>query len=524
MRKVSKILSMLIVLTFVLPTLLIGCSKEKATQEETKNTTSTKQTPTTTPVEVLKEAELTIYLVGDAQEDAGLVYDEVNKLLKEELNATVKMKYMPWADWQQKYNLVFASGEAFDGIYTGTWTGYIDQATKGGFMELTEDMIKEYAPDYYKLIMEKAPRALEETKVDGKIFMLPAYDMWTDAKMVIVRGDLREKYNLPEILTLKDYENYLITVAQNETDFFAYNASTEDMFYDYQQLAYLEPNNLVSPIQDRLLYLAYDMNDPECKIVNILENPEYLDYLKGVKALADAGAIPSDVLTNKTRCTDTWLAGMTASVPSGLATVNGRYGEAETQQPEWKPEVYDINPDAYKKLPAGNATGFAIHAGSENWERLLMTYNLFITQRKYHDLTQVGIEGVHYTLNDGVYVNGPDVNKFQYSNNCPWGWQNMDLLYPSEGRLIRKEFDSKWKESGKAISPALSVFNFIDTEVKNEIAACTNVLQTKGYILSSGKSKNIEGDLERLKEDLKNAGIGKIEAELQRQIDEFLTK
>ncbi|WP_197479853.1 DUF3502 domain-containing protein [Paenibacillus swuensis] len=530
-----KLHSLCLALLMVTVVILSGCSGGNKESKDAANNasnasvntgnavnTNTETAKEPNPLDTTEEKKLSIYLLGDAQADAGIVYDEVNKKLKSDLNATLDVKYIPWADWQSKYNLVFAAGEDFDGIYTGSWTGYAEQVTKGGFMEITEEMLQTYAPDYYKILQEKYPTALSETKINGKSYMLPAFDVWADSTMVTIRGDLREKYGLSEVKTIDDFDNYLMTVAKNEKTLVAFNASGQDMFQDYMNLAYYVPNNMM-PVNTGMPYLAYKLGEEQPKIVNVLDDPAYRTALERAKKLADAGAIPKSVLTNKTRAQDTWKAGKTAAVPGGLAVVNGRQNEADSDHPEWKAETIDLWPDAVKAVGPGNGSGFAIHAGSKNWERLLMAYNLLITDKAYQTLTQVGIEGKHYTEDNGVYIKGPDGDKFANSSNCPWGWQNKDLmLRPGKGAWIRMDYDQKWRNEGKAISPVLSAMNFVDTDVKNELSAINNMIQTRGYILSSGKPKNIDSELQKLQSELKSAGIEKIQKAMQTQADAFI--
>lgn len=52
-------------------------------------------------VDISEELELTMYLLGDPQPDAELVYEEVNKKRKKDLNTTLKVKYIPWADLEK---------------------------------------------------------------------------------------------------------------------------------------------------------------------------------------------------------------------------------------------------------------------------------------------------------------------------------------------------------------------------------------------------------------------------------------
>lgn len=120
---------------------------------------------------------------------------------------------MGWGEWEQKYPLVFASGEDFDLIYSADWAMYNTQASKQGFYEITKDELEKYAPLTAESIYEDA---WEQAKVDGKVYMLPMNYKELTAFVFLVRGDLMEKYGIEKVETMDDVENYLDQIAKNE--------------------------------------------------------------------------------------------------------------------------------------------------------------------------------------------------------------------------------------------------------------------------------------------------------------------
>ena len=89
---------------------------------------------------------LTMYLIGDRPVDNDEVFAKINEKLKAEINATIDVKFMSWGEYEQKYPLIFASGEDWDIIYTADWCFYNAQATKQGFWEITQEALETYAP------------------------------------------------------------------------------------------------------------------------------------------------------------------------------------------------------------------------------------------------------------------------------------------------------------------------------------------------------------------------------------------
>ncbi|WP_325175537.1 hypothetical protein [Paenibacillus sonchi] len=121
-------------------------------------------------VDTSQPVTLKMIFVGPKPVDYDAVFGEINKKLKEKINTTLEGEFLDWSDWAQKYPLKLAANEDFDLIYAANWAGYNDQAIKGGFLELTDDMLKKYAP----MTWEAMPQvSWGQAKVNGKLYMVP---------------------------------------------------------------------------------------------------------------------------------------------------------------------------------------------------------------------------------------------------------------------------------------------------------------------------------------------------------------
>ena len=120
--------------------------------------------------DISEEVTLVMYLIGDRPADNDEVFAKINERLKAEINATIDVKFMSWGEYEQKYPLIFASGEDWDIIYTADWCFYNAQATKQGFYEITQEALETYAPMSAETMY---PEAWEQAKVDDKVYMLP---------------------------------------------------------------------------------------------------------------------------------------------------------------------------------------------------------------------------------------------------------------------------------------------------------------------------------------------------------------
>ena len=76
--------------------------------------------------------ELTWYQVGDAQKDAQMVIDEVNKYTSEKIGVKLNVINVGWGDYNQKMQVVINTGDEWDLCFTCSWANdYLQNAQKG---------------------------------------------------------------------------------------------------------------------------------------------------------------------------------------------------------------------------------------------------------------------------------------------------------------------------------------------------------------------------------------------------------
>ncbi|MEI2399544.1 hypothetical protein V8V88_30245, partial [Paenibacillus phytohabitans] len=116
--------------------------------------------PASTPAATeLPEVKLTfIYPVAaDPGKDQQLVNDEINKYIKDKINATVELKPLTFDEYEPKLNAMLAAQEDFDIAFSskgwlGNYQPYID---RGAYLEITDEMISSYAPEARANIPDK---------------------------------------------------------------------------------------------------------------------------------------------------------------------------------------------------------------------------------------------------------------------------------------------------------------------------------------------------------------------------------
>lgn len=533
MRKLFRWPS-IIASTLLLTTALAGCGGSGNNNQEASNATKATTVPTevaatdapaaSPAVDISKEVKLKMYLIGDKPKDFDLVYGEVNKLLKEDINATVDVSFLSWSDWKQKYPLLFASGDDFDLIFTANWAQYSAQASKGGFLELTKDMIEQYMP---KTAGNMYSEAWEQAKIDGKVYMLPYNYKEIQGEFSILRGDLLDKYGLTADEVMKDsksIEKY-------------YEAFTKDTKLPallgggrtWSGMPLYWPREMMKNwfhIDGTGNYhMYYDDTQDSPKVFSYIDSDAFVEGVKVTKEWVDKGIVSKSAMVNKSSdALNDFLSGKVPFSSFNLLTTNSNFITVNAEHPEWKAVVKDANFGNPVDLKPYTQGGMAINRLSKNPERALMLLDLFRNDDRYFNLTTYGIDGTHYTLSaDGKGIVPSTTNaNFGIDSGSPWGWRDDNLYKKVDGGIPEYQ---QFRDNmiATAVSPKLQSFVFDDTSVKNEIATVNNVLEQYEKPMVYGIiKKSVDEDIKDLRERLKKAGSEKVVAEIQKQVDAYL--
>ncbi|WP_176835492.1 MULTISPECIES: ABC transporter substrate-binding protein [unclassified Paenibacillus] len=496
-----------------------GGNSSESTSPSTTGTPEASASASPAAIDTSNPVTIKLVLVGTKPADTDEVYAEVNKILKKKINTTLDVRFLDFNEYNQKYPLMFAANEDFDMALTGNWLFYPQTARKDGFLELKEDMIKKYMPQTWA---QQPPLAFEQSKVDGKLYMISSNAFESGFNVAIIRGDLREKYKLPEVKSLTDYVNFMTTVAKNEKGITAFGGPSVN----------ITPNPIPIMFADleRLFVhgsapLAYDMKSPNPKLVNYLDDPEYSGRLNMLYEMAQNGVWEKDSIVSKTNWLEAFKQGKTAAHYGNILNMSAAMEAINLAHPEWKPEVIDLFPDTKRTRSPFNGGGIAIHATSKNPERAMMALDLLRYDKELFDLTVLGIKGKHWEpIGDNKFRSLPASTGYPPDGASPWGWRTQELIRQLEGPAgdLLAATNAKWK-ANNIIDTKLATFVLDDTNIKNELAALANVQKTYLLPIYHGLVKPEEG-IPVAKQKLKEAGLDKVQAEMQKQIDEFIKK
>jgi putative aldouronate transport system substrate-binding protein len=529
MQKKSQLMLLAIVLTFVMILSACGSNGNNSASESiqpAKETPAVKESqPASTEsapakdgaLDTSKEVKLKMIFVGPKPIDYDLVFTELNKKLKEKINATIEGEFLDWSDWAQKYPLKLAANEDFDLIYSANWAGYNDQALKGGFLELTDDMLSTYMPTTWEAMN---PVSWGQAKVTGKLYMVPQNRGESVEKLILYREDLRKKYDLPAIDSPEAYATYLKAVANNEKGIIPFTPEVGDWKLHNLDRVLLKQQNDWNML-DFELPLGFKLTDDKGQIFNVYETPEFKELLHYYKDLADNGAWSKNVLNSKNDHQQDFREGKTASITHNMGTLGSLMASMRKENSPYETALADITPGKKKSVAISTQNGTSIHATSKNPERALMFIDLMQNDKELHDLMMSGIDGVHYVpVGEDKFKAGDKSDNYTgFSNwnfNSPLNRDNES--FPQEATDLSKVWE------GNVYHYGLETFVFDNTKVKSEVANVSNVMLRYAIPLEYGVIKDVDKGLEDLNKQMKAAGIEKIQQELQSQIDAFLAQ
>lgn len=521
MKKTAKLLVLVLALVLVVSA-LAGCGGTTASSS-TAPASGASGSGTSGP-DISEEVTLTMYLIGDRPVDNDKVFEKINERLKEEINATIDVKYMSWSEYEQKYPLIFASGEDWDMIFTADWCFYNAQASKQGFWEITPEALETYAPMTAESMY---PEAWEQAKVDGKVYMLPMNYQELTAYVWMARGDLMDKYGIESLDTFEGAEQYMQAIVDNEPSMIPLDVGSDydrqfvfDLLWNVESYAREDGNYAVLPPVN--LFTCVQENDAEANVMSTLDTDIFMNTLNTVNDWRDRGFWSRNAVVNTQNNTESFQAGKSALAVMNINTAKSLYATLQAEHPEWDVRVFDAMNGAPATIQSYLANGMSIFSKSKNPERALMALDYLRNDETCHNLFCYGIEGVHWeAVGDHGLKSLPDSANYAYDSNCNWGVRNDKFWRTVEGGIPNaEELTETWKENAR--SGRYITFVFDDSEVKNQVAAISEIYNSDYKLLQLGFTDDPAGDVEKLKAKLDAAGVDVLQEAFHTQALAFL--
>lgn len=499
----KRLLCMLLVVLMLLP-VMAGCGNNNAPEppagadSQPEAQPGSDAAPEATVAPGLEEhVTLKWLVVGTPQDDQKTVFEEVNKVFNEKLNTTVDIDIIDWGSYDEKMNMIIATGEEFDMCFTSGWANpFVPAAQKGAFVPLDE-LLEEYGQN----ILAQVPEQYwEAVKVKGDIYGVVNYQINAIIRGISFPEDIAEKYELDTeaIRKLADLTPYFQTVKENEPEMVPFLGLGSDGTPIMPELFDMDSGLTIDYIQGNSINpLAIRVEDG-LDVFNAIESEEFMEYCKLARLWYNEGYVKKDVASIQDERAESKsgnYAAFTAGVGPGAAESAKETLGFSVVQAQYAP--------AYINTGGIQSALTAISRTSKHPERAMMVLDLLFEDKELYNMLSYGLEGVHYEkVGDNMIL---PIQDGGYTPGIAWvfgSWFNAMLIEGQPEDL----WDQMRVINETALSSDLLGFVYDSENVKNEYAQVTATLSEYLPGLVTG-SIDPEVKIPELLNKLESAGI-----------------
>lgn len=239
--------------------------------------------------------------------------------------------------------------------------------------------------------------------------------------------------------------------------------------------------------------------DDNVDVKGNVDQPKFQAVIERLKDWKDRGFWSKNAVVNTQNNTESFLAGKSALALCNINTAKSIYAQMMTEHPDWDIRVFDAQEGVPPVLNSYLANGMSIFSKSRHPERALMALDYLRNDQEVNNLFCYGIEGKHWEASgEHGLVSLPASSNYAYDSNCNWGVRNDAYWRVVEGGIPNlEELNNAWKDAAR--SSRYQTFVFDDSNVKNEIAAITEIFNTDYKLLGLGFTDDPAGDIAKLK-------------------------
>ena len=463
----------------------------------------------------LREPELVtldvIMMASAGKDGSGEVVNAINAYLEEKLNIRINLTFISYGNYTQQTNLMLSAGEGID-VFPVYMTPLTTVANNGQILPLN-DLLAEYGQGIVEQIGEEF---INCGKVGDEVFGITTGRDLAASYGFEMRKDICDKYNIDyeNITTLDQLHDALVTVHTNEPDLVCVVPSNGELIRNWGW----------DPLGDAgtPLGVLMDMGRSDT-VVNLFETDYYREFVTTMHQWYEEGLIMADAVSN-TENVGTMMGAGTAF--GGFMNLKPYFNVQETTNYGTEIVVSEIIP-AFSTTSNVSMATWAIASSTKYPEAAMKLLNMMYTDPTLENLMIYGIEGEHYVvLGDAAngqkiigYPEGVDATNTTYRPSGGWLWCNQFIGHvwtgnPADYWDVTREFNQT------AIKSNAFGFTWDSSNVRNQVTACTNVMQKYHQALMCG-AVDPDETLPKFIQELKDAGIDAIIADKQAQYDEW---
>lgn len=483
--------------------MLAGCtSKPQSSSLSVSSGVNSGSSLSEAPKEIEK---IKIYLpCAGSFDDAQAVMEKVNEISREKIGVEVEFKFYQFGQWFQQYSLFISGTEDCDVI--ANYGGYLNAVSQGAAYELN-DLLDKYGKDIVALEGDY----IKSGMVNGTQYAIPIYASYAWTMGIIYRQDIVDELGLTEqvaaVKTLEDWEPILKAVKEKKPEIIPFVSNSGNTAATFQYGTWDSLGNNYGVLMN---------GGAGTKVENLFETEEYANLCKILYDWNKKGYSSKDIQTQ----TDAFTV-MTQNDAAFCTLGQADFNTAFYQSTTCNRPIGVVMLDTPAARTYDNVT-YTIMSNTEHPEAAMKFMNLWFSDEEIGNLISYGIEGTHYVLDEngmGSYPEGKDATNCGYhpgsgiSNTNRIRWNTESATYAED--LI--------KSNNNAVKSNAIGFAFNTETVTNEITQLDNVCSKYQIGLECGV---LDPDkyLPEFQKALKEAGLEKVIAEKQAQLDAFLAK
>ena len=443
---------------------------------------------------------------SEAPVDWPEVEEALNAYSAEKIGVTCEFRYYD----SNQIALVSQTGEYFDITFTSdSWNDFATNLSLGMFRNIKDDL-----DDYPALRDSVLDTAWEAVTSGGGIYAVPHMkDIAYEVFWILNRDYFIGKKGFPQEteISFEGIEPYLEACRQDDPDDYPIKVSYGGITSWYNALAdWLNENYLIG------LEWEAKGTDGEYTVKSALEIPAWRNRLKKIHEWYQKGYINPD-------------AAVTESMPRSQAgfvqSGQGWYGAETIWSNAEQKAVYIARYDG-PKLSTSSVRGAmtAVSSFTPYWREALALIQLMNTDPWYRETARYGIEGKHYIRNaDGTVTRTPRGNTNMNVQAYTQGHYTLGALEASSFPDVPTDVH-QWDKAMERYRNAetSSVMGFVPdiSPVESECLAIRQIIEEYKRELYTGTS-DPDTVIPRMLSRMKAAGLDRVLAEIQRQLDDF---
>ena len=427
-----------------------------------------------------------------------------NAYSAEKIGVTVDLEVQP----SEMLNLIMASGEYYDMIFTCEWlNNYDTNAAKGLYYDIT-DLVKTETPALYETIGDY----WEAAELGGRLYGVPTLKDMGSEMMYRLNADYFEGekgMEIPEFMKFADIEPFLA----------AYKAD-----YPHKYPLAMDKSgipgmtNFLERVISTFIFVPYNDDDP--KVKPLWECDELIERYRLLHKWYKLGYIEPDASAIESTASKTDIP-----VRFGVAWRGYQgYSNPETWGFNVKTSIYD-GPYISRATEQGAMTAICAACTEERAKAALKYIELLNTDRKFRDILAYGIEGKHfnYLENGSVMRTKTGNDRYIMSLYQTGSVVNASVETVTTALLADPDQWTKVYKGYKEYGIKSCTDGFVYDQKRNEdiIAAVSAIYQNYATDLRTGTS-DPDIIIPKMRSEMEAAGINELLADIQDCLDKHI--